>query len=433
MRRLGFSSWPFLGPLALILTGFFTTAYGEVSRPTHMLSGVDVLAASPPQYLHNLRVGLITNRSGITSSGSRTIEIVAERCQLTKIFAPEHGLEGLVAGGENVASGHDRLRGIPVLSLYGKTRRPTKEMLSGLDALVYDIQDAGNRAYTYISTMFNCMEEAAKHKLMFVVLDRPNPLGGNRVEGNVLDPKFKSFVGAAEIPYVYGLTPGELARWHNHKQKLQCNLKVVPLQGWQRNMTMADTGLPWVALSPNVPFVHTPFLLVVTGLVGELQMVSEGLGTDDPFAYMGAPWFDAPRFLHQLNQFRLPGVVIHEAGYTPGVGTYKGEPCRGVHLQLDPARVNLFDTATALMESLAVTFPDKAIFSKGEPSRLKMFDQVCGTDLIRKNLVETGSIACLRKDFAQARQVWIEEVVQAKAILYFEGNTVFLKGDRGVK
>src|SRR6266568_5101935 len=234
--------------------------------------GSDVLASNGFQELQGKRVGLITNPSGVNRNGESTIDLLrrAPGAKLVALFGPEHGVYGDVKAGELIADRTDQRTGLPVHSLYGATRRPTPAMLRGLDALVYDLQDTGVRSYTFISTMGLAMEACGEAGIEFVVLDRPNPLGGERVEGPLVEGKFRSFVSRWDVPYVYGLTCGELAQMivGEHWITNGCKLTVVPMKDWNRAMVWLDTGLPWVPTSPHVPHGESPLFQVATGMLG---------------------------------------------------------------------------------------------------------------------------------------------------------------------
>jgi uncharacterized protein YbbC (DUF1343 family) len=275
--------------------------------------GIDVLAQSNYAILKDKRVGLVTNQTGINTKGIRTRILLRQNCNLVALFTPEHGLDGTEKAGRYVRSRRDRMTGVMAYSLYGPTRKPTRDMLRGIDVLVFDLQDIGCRGYTYISTMGKCMEAAAENNIPFVVLDRPNPLGGERIEGPSVEPGWISFVSAFPVPYVHGMTVGELARMVNAKgwAGSRCDLTVVPMRGWSRDMHWGDTFLRWVPTSPNIPRADSPFSYVVTGMAGELTGVETGVGGSAPFQSISTSWLDAEGFTQYLNSIEAPGVSFH--------------------------------------------------------------------------------------------------------------------------
>lgn len=342
------------------------------------------------------RIGLITNPTGVRSDLVSTIDLLydASNVRLVALFGPEHGVRGEIFAGKTVESHNDDKTGLPVHSLYGKTRKPADTMLEGLDALVYDVQDIGSRSYTFISTMGLAMEAAAEHDLDFVVLDRPNPLGGERIEGRVLDPKFRSFVGQYEIPYVYGLTCGELAQMINGEGWLaggrRCRLHVIPMQGWQRTMEYEDTGLPWVLPSPHIPTPESAWAYAATGILGELGVVNEGVGYTLPFQLFGAAWFEPRELADALNVRSLPGVRFRPITYTPYYFTFKDQRCNGAQLYVtDRAKVELTAIQFHAMDIVRKQHPEQKLFGG---DRDAMFDKVCGTDRIRKAFVDGKSL-----------------------------------------
>lgn len=278
----------------------------------------------------NKRLGLVTNHTGIGKEHISTIDILRKKGNLVAIFTPEHGLTGAARAYEKVPSGSKGE--IKVFSLHGETRRPTKEMLTGIDVLLYDIQEIGCRSYTYISTLFYVMEEAAKEKIPVVVLDRPNPMGGEVVDGPMLEEKWRSFIGYADIPYCHGMTVGELARFFNEEYKVGCTLRVVPMSGWRRAMSFSDTGLAWIPTSPYIPESDTPFYYASTGILGGLGVVNIGIGYTLPFKVVGAPWIDGPEFASKLNAQKLPGVKFLPFSYKPFYGKFQGKECEGVQI-----------------------------------------------------------------------------------------------------
>ncbi len=273
---------------------------GKLFGKRPVLLGIDVLAKDGFEALRGKRVGLVTNQSGVDGKGKKTRLVLheAEGVKLVALYAPEHGLDGVVVAGKKVASGRDPLTGLPVHSLYGATRKPTAEMLRGVDVLVFDMQDVGARCYTYVSTMGLCMEAAGAAGKEFLVCDRPNPLGGERVEGPPLEPRWKSFVGMYPVPFVHGLTAGELAKMALGEGWLKpaVKLTVVPLGSWKRSTLWPETGLDWVRTSPNIPHGQSPFYYIASGIAGHLAGIDVGTGTPLPFEYaarMGSSRMDS--------------------------------------------------------------------------------------------------------------------------------------------
>jgi uncharacterized protein YbbC (DUF1343 family) len=292
----------------------------------------------------------------------------------------------------------DPATGIPVYSLYGKTRKPTPEMLRNIDVLVYDIQDIGSRSYTYISTLGLAMEAAAENNIPFLVLDRPNPLGGIRMEGPLVQPGFTSFVSQYPIPYIHGLTVGELAEFLNGEGLLEngvkCRLEVVKMKNWKRDMLFEDTGLPWVPSSPHIPNAQTALFYPATGILGELYTVSIGVGYTMPFQLLAAEWIDADSLAAALNALSLPGVRFRPLHYKPYYSVAQGTMVHGVQIHLtDPAKAPLTLLQFYFLQEVRKLRPDKDIFSLCDPSRLDMFDKVCGTDRVRKEFLKTWQVS----------------------------------------
>jgi uncharacterized protein YbbC (DUF1343 family)/CubicO group peptidase (beta-lactamase class C family) len=298
-----------------------------------VMTGIDVLATDHFTPLHGKRVGLITNHSGLDAVGRRTIDLLAKApgVRLRALFSPEHGLAGKAEW--KVASGRDASTDLPVHSLYGDTKRPTPEMLKGLDVLVFDVQDAGARFYTYMSTMGYAMEAAAKAGLRFVVLDRPNPITASRVEGPLLDPDLRSFTAYFPLPVRHGMTMGELAQIFNAESRIGVDLTVVAMQGYRREMWYEETGLAWVNPSPNLRSL-TPAALYPGVALCEGSNVSVGRGTDTPFELLGAPWIDAEELTAFLRSRPITGVSFEPARFTPAASIFKGEECRGIRIEL---------------------------------------------------------------------------------------------------
>jgi uncharacterized protein YbbC (DUF1343 family) len=350
--------------------------------------GIDVLRAEEFKLLDGQRVGLITNPTGVSGDLKSTVDLLhaAKNVTLVSLYGPEHGVRGDAYAGDKVESGIDPDTKLPVYSLYGATRKPNAEMLSGIDVLVFDIQDIGSRSYTFISTMTVAMQAAAEHKLRFVVLDRPNPLGGNRIEGKPLDMAFRSFIGYLPIPYLHGMTVGELAQMINEEGWLEggvkCDLTVVPMKGWKRSMNFDDCGLVWVPTSPHVPRAESSMFYAATGIMGELHVVSEGVGYPLPFELVGLPDADAGRFAAQLTERKLDGVLFRPIYFKPYYGPNKGKVCGGAQVHLiDPDKVHLTAIQFHVMDVVRKSFPEHKLF---ESKRKSSFDKACGTDEIRK-------------------------------------------------
>jgi uncharacterized protein YbbC (DUF1343 family) len=353
--------------------------------------GIDVLKESNFEILNGKRVGLITNATGVDSKLKSTIDILFEapEVNLTALYGPEHGVRGDFPAGDYVENYVDPKTGLTVYSLYGKTRKPTPEMLKDVDLLVYDIQDIGCRSYTYISTMGVSMEAAAEHGKEFVVLDRPNPLGGNRIEGNLVEEGYISFVSQFKIPYVYGLTCGELANLLNNEKMLKdgakVNLTVIAMKGWNREMEFEDTGLHWVPTSPHIPHKDSPKFYVATGILGELGVISEGVGYTVPFQVLGAEWIDASLLSEEMNKIGIEGVHFRPVTYKPFYGRDTTKELHGVQIHFeDHKNTNLMNIQFHFMEVHNRLYPDKNIFRLANKNRFGMFDKVAGSSRVRE-------------------------------------------------
>lgn len=352
--------------------------------------GVEVLRDNGFAQLQGKRVGLITNPTGVDNNLKSTIDILHEApgVTLTALYSPEHGVRGDVHAGDAVDTYVDPATGVTVYSIFGKTTKPTPEMLKDIDVLVYDIQDIGCRSYTFISTMGEAMEACAENGKDFMVLDRPNPVGGNKVEGCLVEDGFTSFVSRFPIPYLYGLTPGELAQMLNDEGMLKngekVNLTVVPMEGWTRDMSFAETGMPWILPSPHIPNPEIGIMYPVTGILGELYCISIGVGYTLPFKMVAAPWIDGQELSRRLNALKIPGIQFRPISAKPFYSTFKGENVSGVEIYVtDKEQAPLALTQFYIMQELADMYPDKKAFDIGDKSRYKMFDKVSGTSEIR--------------------------------------------------
>ncbi len=345
--------------------------------------GIEVLLAEQMNLIKGRNIGLITNPTGVTSRLKSTIDALHENrdVRLVALFGPEHGVRGDIEGGKAVEGYVDQRTGVPVHSLYGKARKPTPEMLNGVDVLLYDIQDIGSRAYTYIYTMALAMEAAKEKGIPFMVLDRPNPLGGELVEGPVLDPAFKSFIGLYPIPYVYGLTVGELAQLFNNEFDIHVKLHVVPMQGWQRSMRFEDTNLPWVPTSPHIPHAGTALFCAAVGCIGELHTVNEGVGYTSPFELIGAPWLNGEQLADELNKRNLPGVRFRALHYRPFYFAFQNQDLAGVQIHIiDPKSFRPMQVQIHILTALKKLFPQQDLFAT---DRVTSFDRAMGTDKVR--------------------------------------------------
>ncbi|MCL5098713.1 MAG: DUF1343 domain-containing protein [Candidatus Omnitrophica bacterium] len=380
--------------------------------------GNEVLAQNGFKPLLGKRVGLLTNPSGVNRQKQSSVDLLrsARGIKLVALFAPEHGIRADVPAGKEFKDTVDPRTGLPVYSLYGPgpVRQPAPSMLKGMDALVYDLQDTGTRSYTFISTMGLAMEACAENNVEFVVLDRPNPLGGLRVEGPMLEPRFRSFVGQWQIPYVYGMTCGELARmingegWIRHR----CQLTVIPMKGWRRGMVWQDTGLPWVPTSPFVPDGVTPMFLVATGVLGELGGLGIGAGSALRFQCVSAPWLNATRASNWLNDRRLPGVTFKQVTYRSAAG----QTVNATRIFIsDPARAPLMALNFYIWQAARLTGGHNLLADAMRTDRsLAMFDKVNGTDAPRKAMQAGRSAASIvaawktgEQRFRQLRQRYL--------------------------
>lgn len=353
-------------------------------------TGIEVLKEEKFKSLEGKRVGLITNPTGVDDQMKSTIDILHEapNVKLTALFAPEHGVRGDAHAGDHIENVTDPKTGIPVYSLHGKTKVPTAEMLKDIDVLVYDIQDIGCRSFTYISTMGLSMQAAAENNVEFVVLDRPNPLGGLKVEGGLVDDKFISFVSQFKIPYLYGLTCGELALLLNGENMLTkpCKLHVVKMKGWKRKMVYEQTGLQWIPPSPHIPQPISAIFYPVSGILGELGYMSIGVGYTIPFQMFASEWIKASDLAANLNALKLPGIHFRPIYLKPFYSVGQGKQLEGVQVYImDYDKASLSDIQFYVMQEIATLYPDKAVFNEGNASekRYNMFDKVSGSDYVR--------------------------------------------------
>ena len=380
-------------PLALLSCGS-PTAPAAAPAPK-VKPGIEVLRDRGFAGLEGKRVGLVTNPSGVDSELRSTIDILFEApgVQLVALYAPEHGVRGDIYAGGHAEDTFDEATGLKVYSIYGKYRKPTPEMLEGLDVVVYDIQDVGARSYTFISALGLMMRACAENDVEVMVLDRPNPLGGLKVEGNYVEPGFFSYIGEFAIPYVYGLTVGELAKLINEEglncgekgdePALKCKLSVVPMEGWKRAMTYDQTGLPWILPSPQVPQAINAIGYPCAGIVGDFSgfYLNIGVGYTLPFQVFAAEWVDAEKFKAELESYAIPGVAWRTIHYKPFFGGDQGKLLHGVqYFFTDYEKAPLTLINFYVMQAVHKLWPEHNPFD-GKVNRTN--DIVCGTDWIR--------------------------------------------------
>jgi uncharacterized protein YbbC (DUF1343 family) len=397
--------------LAVLACLLLAPAAFAARPPVVVKTGLEVLRDMNFEPLQGKRVGLVTNPTGVDRNLVSTVDILynAPGVELVALFGPEHGVRGDAYAGARVTDSNDPATGVKVWSVYGKTRKPTPEMLAGIDVMVYDIQDVGCRSYTFISTLGLVMEACAEADIEVMVLDRPNPLGGEKVEGCIVEPGCFSFISQFPIPYVYGLTVGELAMLLNEEGMLRgqkgdaptaanCRLTVIPMTGWTRDMVYDETGLPWVLPSPHIPSAATAFYYPASGLVGELPgYLSVGVGYTIPFQAFAASWIDDPEeFCRRLNRLGLPGVRFRPLVYNPFYAFGQGETLRGVQFFFtDYAAANLSETGFYAMQIAAEMYPDHAAFA--DPSRkIGNFDIAIGSKQVREGFAQNHRFEDIR-------------------------------------
>jgi uncharacterized protein YbbC (DUF1343 family) len=362
------------------------------------------------------RVGIITNHTAYNSSGQYIVDVFRkmENVKVAAFFSPEHGIYGVEEDGRRIESMTEPNYQIPVYSLYGKTLKPTRQMLENIDVLVFDIQDIGARFYTYIYTMSLAMEAAAENGRRFVVLDRPNPINGLRLEGNILKPEFASFVGLYPIPVRHGMTAGELAAMFNQqgwlKDGVKADLVVIPMKGWRRSMWYDRTGLKFIKPSPNM--VSLEAAAVYPGLcLLEGTNVSEGRGTPQPFVQFGAPWIDSESLAAELNKLNLPGILFGPASFTPVSSKYKGQQCKGVKITItDRDLLEPYFSGILIVNKIYRMYPDNFQWKTSH------FDRLCGTSAIREAITNRSSLEELREDWQADLKSFLK--IRHKYLLY---------------
>ena len=361
-----------------------------------MKLGLEVLLESHLHLFDGARVGLIVNPASINSRFDHAADLFHkhERINLTALFGPQHGIRGETQDDMiEWQSFRDRHTGLPAYSLYGETRKPTEEMLAGLDALVFDVQDVGTRVYTFIYTMALAMEAAKERGITFIVLDRPNPINGVDIEGNIHEPRFRSFVGMYPIPMRHAMTAGELALMFNSEFGIGCELEIIEMEGWRRAMWYEETGLPWIMPSPNIPTVDTAVVYPGSVII-EGTTVSEGRGTTRPFEMIGAPYIDGRKLAERLKRDRLPGAIFRALSFEPTFHKFKGELCGGIQIHVTDRRTfKPVVTGVAITSAIRELYPDQ--FGWKQPPYEYVYDKlpfdvINGSASVRE-MIEAGA------------------------------------------
>jgi uncharacterized protein YbbC (DUF1343 family) len=363
--------------------------------------GVEVLLDEQKDLIKGKRVGLITNPTGVDQNLNSIVDLLYNDpdVELTALYGPEHGVRGDAQAGSYVEYYIDEATGLPVYSLYGQTRKPTPEMLENIDVLLFDIQDVGTRFYTYIYTMAYAMEAAQKNGIPFIVLDRPNPLGGQKVEGPVLDPHYASFVGNYPIPLRHGMTVGELATLFNEEFEIGADLTVVQMNGWKRNMHYHDTPLQFVMPSPNMPTFETALVYPGAALI-EGTNVSEGRGTTKPFELIGAPFVNSTEFSAALNELNLPGVKFRAASFTPTFSKHSGKLSHGVQIHITNKQpYDPIVTGLHIVKTLHDMYPNDFEFRARNSAGISFFDNLIGNGWVMDAIKNGESIKSIEKQW----------------------------------
>ena len=409
MRKKAF--WLLAG---VIVCGTLTAAAAspEKEKKAKVAPGIEVLM-NKKGMLKGKKAGLITNPTGVDSRLNSSIDLLHQDpdIELTALFGPEHGVRGDAQAGDKVESYIDEKTGLPVYSLYGDTRKPTPKMLKNIDVLLFDIHDVGTRFYTYIYTMAYAMEAAKENDIPFIVLDRPNPQGGIKVEGPVLDPNYSSFVGRYPIPLIHGMTAGELAKLFNQEFNIGADLTVVKMKGWKRRMSFEDTGLPFVLPSPNMPTVDTSAVYPGTGLI-EGTNISEGRGTTKPFELIGAPFIKSTDLAEKLNSLKLSGIRFRAASFTPTFSKHQNKLCHGVELYVtNRSAFQPVKTGISIIKTIHDLYPEDFQFLSSNN-----FNRLIGNGWVKTMIEEGASVEEIVKKYEAEQKRFMD--IREKYLLY---------------
>lgn len=397
----------------LLFSYYLFPIHCSYPQPNELLTGADIFVKNHLDLIKGKRVGIVTNHTAILKNGVHIADTLnsIDEISITALFGPEHGIRGMAPAGKKIESGIDMQTGIPVFSLYGKDRKPTKEMLKNVDIILYDIQDVGVRFYTYISTLFYVLEAAAENNIPVIVLDRPNPVDGVTIEGPVLDESLKSFVGIAHIPVRYAMTPGELAEYFSNEilpDTLKPDLRVIKMQGWKRDSYHNEYDYKWIPPSPNIPDIQSALVYPGTCLL-EGTNISEGRGTENPFRTIGAPFINSEELLDELMKRDIRGAELKPVSFTPvaiqGVvesPKYRDEVCNGISIKVKDKSFRPFEFAIKLISSLVKLYPDDFKFNS-------YFDRLSGDKNLKEQILQG-------KSFEEISRQWQKELEEFKSI-----------------
>jgi uncharacterized protein YbbC (DUF1343 family) len=381
-----------IGLLALgLVLSTFSVAIAKNDKGKKFRLGIEVLMEDQLDLIKGKRVGLITNPTGVDQNLTSIVDLLYNNpnVELTALYGPEHGVRGDAQAGAYVEKYIDEKTGLPVYSLYGQTKKPTPEMLSNVDVLLFDIQDVGARFYTYIYTMALAMEAAKENNIPIIVLDRPNPVSGTKVEGPVLEDKYSSFIGEYPIPVRHGMTVGELAKLFNSEFEIGADLTVVEMEGWKRNTYYDETPLHFVLPSPNMPTLDTTLVYTGAALI-EGTNVSEGRGTTRPFELIGAPFINSTDLAAKLNSYKLPGVTFRAASFTPTFSKHSGTLSHGIQIHVTNRNAfKPFETGLHIVKTIHDMYPNDFQFRAPNSSGISFFDNLVGNGTIRAD-IEAG-------------------------------------------
>jgi len=406
--------------LMLIMTAYTsaTAVKNKHDKQPKFRLGVDVLLQDKMALLKNKRVGIITNPTGVNQELTSIVDLMSSHkdINVTALYGPEHGVRGSAQAGQYVDFYTDPKTGLPVYSLYGKTKKPTPEMLENVDVLVFDIQDVGSRFYTYIYTMALAMEAAKENNKKIIVLDRPNPLGGKKVEGPVLEDKYSSFVGEFPIPVRHGMTVGELAQLFNKEFNIGADLTVVKMEGWKRNQHYDETPLEWVLPSPNMPTLETAFVYPGAALI-EGTNISEGRGTAKPFELIGAPFINGDELAEYLNKLDLPGVLFRSASFTPSFSKHANVLSHGIQIHVTNRNdYKPFETGLYIVKAIHDLYPNDFAFRTPSSNGISFFDNLVGNGSIRQGIEKGKTVTQMKAEWENNLNDFMD--VRKKYLLY---------------